>query len=318
MFAHANGFPKEIWEPTIQRLLASSQTAEIVDEVWVWEAVQHGDSYLLNAAALDGVFSWHDNARDITNFLLHYLPSMPGGTLPTHLDAVSSSESTQRHTRGFNHRTFVVTGHSYGGCSSAFAALTFPALFDAIIFVDPVIVMPGRYKSTDDKYANALVRGAISRRDEWASREEAFNSFQSSPFFKVWHPSVVRTYCDRGIHHPAGEKGPAKLKMPGVQEAIVFVDTTTPTEVFQLLPMLDKRIELRWVMPGRVDNSEIGGPGHGNILCWRRPENSSNVRISKAGHLITQEAPHELADEIDAFLGRKYGSSSGNVTQARL
>lgn len=52
----------------------------------------------------------------------------------------------------------------------AFAALTFPALFDAIIFVDPVIVMPGRYKSTDDKYANALVRGAISRRDEWASR----------------------------------------------------------------------------------------------------------------------------------------------------
>lgn len=64
-FAHANGFPKEvslvslllmshllirpkIWEPTLQHLL-SSPAGQLIDEVWSWESIQHGDSALLNA-----------------------------------------------------------------------------------------------------------------------------------------------------------------------------------------------------------------------------------------------------------------------------
>jgi hypothetical protein len=54
---HANGFPKEIWEPTLQHLLTSS-SAYRIDEVWCWESVQHGDAALLNANALGGICTY--------------------------------------------------------------------------------------------------------------------------------------------------------------------------------------------------------------------------------------------------------------------
>ncbi|KAG6820194.1 hypothetical protein H0H93_004187 [Arthromyces matolae] len=46
-FAHANGFPKEIWEPMLGHLLSSPE-ASVIDEVWTWESVQHGDACLIN------------------------------------------------------------------------------------------------------------------------------------------------------------------------------------------------------------------------------------------------------------------------------
>lgn len=71
-FQHANGFPKEvrivypfdknkfhlcqIFEPTLADLFASS-AANIIDEVWLWESVQHGDA-LVNAGSLSGLCEW--------------------------------------------------------------------------------------------------------------------------------------------------------------------------------------------------------------------------------------------------------------------
>lgn len=71
-FYHANGFPKEvrvdicygrvcplmkydkIFEPTLEDLF-NSAAATLVDEVWVWEAVQHGDAALVNAPFASGI-----------------------------------------------------------------------------------------------------------------------------------------------------------------------------------------------------------------------------------------------------------------------
>jgi hypothetical protein len=52
--AHATGFPKEIWEPTLGHLLSSQDVVGLVDEIWSWEAVQHGDAGLINASSLTG------------------------------------------------------------------------------------------------------------------------------------------------------------------------------------------------------------------------------------------------------------------------
>ena len=44
--------------------------------------------------------------------------------------------------------------------------------------------------------------------------------------------------------------------MPGIHEAAVFAETHTECEVYQRLPELDERIELRWIMPGHPEASE--------------------------------------------------------------
>ncbi|KAF8902571.1 hypothetical protein CPB84DRAFT_1775707 [Gymnopilus junonius] len=280
-FAHANGFPKEIWEPTLAHLL-SSPIANIIDEVWLWESIQHGDAALVNAPAASGLFDSASNAK-----------------LPTHLSRVPQTESDLRSKQGFSNRKLVVVGHSYGGCTSTLAASFFPALFHTLILIDPVVVEP--YDDTKGK-SNSFVGGALSRRETWSSREEALQSFQSNPFFTAWDPAVLKIYVECGLHTSTSGSPIARLKMPGVQEAAVFSEIHTEIEAFGRLSRLDERIALRWIMPGKPGARSIGLPETVPRRVWVRPANSSNTRILGGGHLIPQEAPRELAEDLNEYL----------------
>jgi hypothetical protein len=105
----------------------------VIDEIWAWEATHHGASFLLNAnmplaagALLPthtrrhyftlSAGDWADDARDVLNFLLHFLPSSIADPLPTHLPRITSEESALRKVRGFNERRLFTVGHSFGGC----------------------------------------------------------------------------------------------------------------------------------------------------------------------------------------------------------
>lgn len=312
-FAHANGFPKEMWESVLAVLL-SSPAGQIIDEVWAWESVQHGDAALINAGNLSAVFDWQDNARDIINFMLNFLPAAPSTTpLPTHLARLPHAEAELRKLNGFAHRTFIAVGHSYGGCTSTLAAQMFPKLFSALVLVDPVIVKP---PSTEQEYAEGtqartdnLILGALMRRDTWSSREEALSTFLKNPFFRAWDPTSLELYVTCGTYLTGTQSNgtqQAKLKMSGMQEAIVFSETHTEFEVYDRLPALDERIKLRWVVPGREDAPEFGPKGSTGRRVWVRPVNSTNLRIEGAGHLIPQEKPKLLANDLRDFILQHY------------
>lgn len=62
---------------------------------------------------------WLDNARDITNFLVHYLPEHVDETvLPARLQRLPVSVAKSREENGYRMRKLVVVGHSFGGCTS--------------------------------------------------------------------------------------------------------------------------------------------------------------------------------------------------------
>ncbi|KAF8632402.1 hypothetical protein AX17_004843 [Amanita inopinata Kibby_2008] len=322
-FAHANGFPKEIWEPTLKHLLASS--AHLINEIWVWEAVQHGDAALVNEKSLSYLYDWIDNTRDILNFFTFYIPSSPSPsttTLPTHLTRVSDAEAAERQKRGLPARKIIAIGHSYGGCTSALAALTNPDLFSSLILLDPVIVKPLKPEDPKD-HTDRLTLGALARRETWKSKDEALSLFKANPFFAAWDPAVLDIYVECGLY-PSPDGEGVRLKMSGLQEAVVFVEVHTENEVYHQMPGLDEKIGLRWVMPG-PHAPQFGPPGSGVERVWLRPKNASNVIIPKADHLIAQEAPKELgwfllsfvyhllafvdvpkADDIRDFLHREY------------
>ncbi|KAG7442917.1 alpha/beta-hydrolase [Guyanagaster necrorhizus] len=304
-FAHANGFCKEIWETTISSFL-SSRSERYLSEMWVWDAVNQGDSALLNQGKLNSMCHWHDPTRDILNFLLHHIPSKPSLSLPTHLSRVTSAESTLRKSQGFSDRKVVMVGHSFGGAVSTLAALDCPVLFNSLFLVDPVIIKPGSPRSYD------LMRGALTRRDRWKNREEAISQLLSSPFFQRWDPDVVKSYVNFGMYET--EDGQVTLKTPSLQEAIMFVDTCTGCyEAWVRLYRgeLDERIEVRWVVPG-FGEIELGMPGATQERVSLRKD-ASNVLIDGAGHLIAQERPKELAMELSLFLERKYGMVQANL-----
>ena len=76
--------------------------------------------------------------------------------------------------------------------------------------------------------------------------------------------------------------------MPGVQEGICFAEARATYETFELLSTLDERIETRWLVAGKLDPWQHWQRWR---AVWRRPANSSHVRILESGHLIPQEVP---------------------------
>jgi hypothetical protein len=123
---------------------------DVIDEIWSFESIQHGDSALLNVASFLGIclsfhfpnmwclirswirilpVDWTDYARDILNFMLHYLPSHPSSStteLPVHLPLISAAETEARKTHGYSDRKLVAVGHSLGGCASYVNYSTLP------------------------------------------------------------------------------------------------------------------------------------------------------------------------------------------------
>ncbi|KAF8697674.1 hypothetical protein AX14_001307 [Amanita brunnescens Koide BX004] len=307
-FAHANGFPKEVWEPTIKHLLASS--ADIIDEIWTWEAVLNGDTALINAEAMSSVYDWIDNSRDIINFLTYFIPAhtFPGKALPTHLPRIASAESDKRAVYGIWTRTIVGVGHSFGGCTTALAAIHKPNLFSSLIAIDPVITKPlwPDEHSASRAHTRGLSLAALTRRDGWSSRSEALSLFQKSPFFSSWDPEVLRIYVECGLYETSSQPA-VKLKMPPIYESVVFdAAESTPEEVFANMYRLDHRIKLRWIVPGVDNPQEMGPPGSIQQRVWLRPANSSNVKVPNAGHLVPLEKPKELADDMTNFLRQTY------------
>ncbi|KAF8523020.1 Alpha/beta hydrolase family-domain-containing protein [Gautieria morchelliformis] len=300
--AHPNGLHKESWEPFLKELFSRTEAAGLViDEVWAYEAVQHGDSALINDNIIGDVFDWADNARDILKFLLYHLPESPAASpLPTHLPRIPEAVSGRRLTAGYTSRSLVGIGHSLGGCAITRVALAYPVLFTSLVLLDPIIHprwMHPIIPTAPLDPANL----AIHRRTKWASRDEALTTFNKSPFFRAWHPEVLQSYVQHGLcPDPSVSKDAVQLKMTSVQETIVFLERGLSYETWELLPQLDTRIELFFILNGK-DTRYIGEQAL-RELPWRRPANATNIIISSAGHLIPQEAPEELATLVVGFL----------------
>jgi pimeloyl-ACP methyl ester carboxylesterase len=55
IFAHGTGFPKELWEPIIERIFVAENAKPDglrITEAWAIDAPNHGDAAALNAALL--------------------------------------------------------------------------------------------------------------------------------------------------------------------------------------------------------------------------------------------------------------------------
>ncbi|TBU22440.1 alpha/beta-hydrolase [Dichomitus squalens] len=304
--AHPNGFPKEIWEPGLERLVTeySAKASYQVDEIWAWEAANHGDACLINIANLGGIFDWRDNSRDILHFLLHYLPaSASPAPLPTHLPRLSDAEADSRKRNGFQDRNLLSVGHSFGGASILRAAIELPTLFERLFLVEAMVCPMDTTTPKATDVIERFVSGAIQRRDGWSSREEAYKTFASTPFFAAWDPAVLEIYVQCALYD--APDGRLKLKMPGLQEGICFAEARATYETFELLPTLDERIEARWLVAGKLDPWQHWQRWR---AVWRRPANTSHVRILESGHLIPQEVPSVFAKELHEFLNSRYGT----------
>lgn len=165
------------------------------------------------------------SSSDFRNFSPNALQKQP---LPTdladllQLDASSHSSRKSRvahsqpaEKRRWRGRRIALIGHSVGAAGMIFTASTFPQLFETLILVDPTIFPAStpRWPATI-----TLVNGAIVRRTQWASREEAKALFaKNKVFYGRWDKDILDGYVQYGLVEDG--QGVA-LKVDRMQEAV--------------------------------------------------------------------------------------------------
>ncbi|KAF8452385.1 Alpha/beta hydrolase family-domain-containing protein [Boletus edulis BED1] len=300
VFAHANGFHKEHWEPIIHRLFeqqwASEQCPFRIQDMWALDAPNHGDAAVMNEEVLAwgySLFSWEDYARCVHAFL---------AGLGSGVDV------------DFSKRNLVAVGHSMGATAAILSTTFFPSIkFSSMHLIEPVMV--GNHDPPSH-----LVDGAENRRDIWKSVDDAYVALKSRSTWQNWDDRILKIYVEHGLRPlPTAEypdrKDGVTLKCTRKQEAAVFRDHRSYTVAYRLLPYILKKTPTHITYGETADflrdewrhdvlNNASGGIRNFASVTW----------VPGAGHLVAQTKPDKIANVIWKSLLHTH--SSGQIRSA--
>ncbi|KAH6614963.1 Alpha/beta hydrolase family-domain-containing protein [Boeremia exigua] len=328
--AHANAFPKELYEPLWDELLQRSQKFGFkIRSIWIADVVHQGHSSVLNEDKLGNDPSWLDHSRDLLHMVNTFSRQMP--------------------------RPIIGVGHSMGGAQLANLALLHPRLFESLILIDPVI--QGKVSvigNVGPAFASA------KRRDLWPSRAEAAKGFKKSKFYQTWDPRVLDRWIEHGLRDtptklfPDAKEGQVTLTTTKHQEVMTFLrpnfrnrggetepdsagfTLTNPklnrrthadltpydqpqepfyrgesTIVFNQLPALKPSVfyifgSLSFLTNDAIIEEKLAKTGSGVGGSGGRAEGKvDSVMVQDAGHLIPMEKVEESADHVGKWIGKE-------------
>ncbi|RYF94534.1 MAG: alpha/beta hydrolase [Caulobacteraceae bacterium] len=239
VFCHANGFNAL----TYRHLL--SPVAEAGFRVLAIDMRGHGLSELA-ADPGDGHGSWANFGLDLVG-LLETLETPPK----------------------------VVAGHSMGGTSGLVAAGLRPELLGRLVLLDPVVMREDVARSLGSSTESSpLAVGALRRRNQFDSRQAAYDAYLGRGAFKTWPAEMLADYLTDGL--VPSEDGGFRLACAPAWEAAnfsarehhpwpAFFNSTCPirilkAEVASTCQVDDRLDEL--LATGRITVETIPGTSH--------------------------------------------------------
>ncbi|KAF2722630.1 hypothetical protein K431DRAFT_338003 [Polychaeton citri CBS 116435] len=259
--AHANGFPKELYEPLWDELHARLKAQGVsIRGIWIADVAWQGQSGILNEHKLGNDPSWMDHSRDMLLMVNHFRSQMK--------------------------RPIFGIGHSMGAAQLVNLSIMHPRLFTSLILMDPVVQ---RYPAKLGTFNPA--RASMVRRDRWPSRKVAEASFRKSKFYQTWDPRVLDLWLEHGLRDlptkiypsftPASQTPPAitadgssTISTPEKNSEVeVTLSTTKHQEVVTFLrpnyPTLSNLDP--WTQPNPNTHPDVD-PGTGPNVPFYRPE----------------------------------------------
>ncbi|OIW25285.1 alpha/beta-hydrolase [Coniochaeta ligniaria NRRL 30616] len=196
--AHANGFPKELYEPLWEDLVTSLGKKGIrVRGIWIADVAWQGQSAILNEDKIGNDPSWIDHARDLLHMINVFRKEMP--------------------------RPLVGIGHSFGGNVIVNLSYLHPRLLSHLVLLDPVL---SRFIKQGPDYGFNPMKMSSFRRDLWPSRQEAEAAFRKNKLFSTWDPRVLEAWLKYGIRDTPTklypEPGKATLMTTKHQEVFTY------------------------------------------------------------------------------------------------
>ncbi|KAI1805327.1 putative toxin biosynthesis protein [Daldinia bambusicola] len=328
--AHANGFPKELYEPLWADLHARAQNHGFrIRGIWIADVANQGYSGTLNEHVLGNDPSWHDHARDLLHVANVFRADMP--------------------------RPIVGVGHSFGGAVLTKLSLLHPRLLTTLVLLDPTVT---NFSFERDGPGKSAARASAFRRETWPSRAAAAEAFRRSPFYRAWDPRVLDAWIAHALRDtptalfpdPERRGGAATLRTTKHHEVFTFfrplwpyIDPATgevsragapdfdpstqakitdPSSVFPfyrsegpsiLKHLPEVRPSVLWIFGGdselgipedrkaKTEACGTGGGGSGGMKMGRVDQ----VVMEGRGHLFPMEIPDECARHAAAWIGKE-------------
>jgi hypothetical protein len=225
-------------------------------------------------------FTWTDHARDLTSFLTHHLPLLPSpSSLPPVLSSLPlpPSLSSPNSARDLPRRKLVGVGHSWSGASFLLAELEAAnhrsrsssspgemdgkepggrkGIWDGLILVEPMVLNPknehikGFYSSPEKP--SRLTRGAMGRKDVWASRSVDPLLNYRHIYTRTADPDVLSSYLPLVFAEP--KRKPPSSTHPSSNPSIPSNSNLTSTTLSCLsIPLLQQPLLRLLLTPTRA------------------------------------------------------------------
>ena len=195
----------------------------------------------------------------------------------------------------------IAVGHSFGAVGSLLAVIKEPQRFQALILLDPTILMPNILDMIRQAWAQntidqmPMVLGAKRRRRRFDSVDDAFMRFRSKRLFEQWPDETLELYIKYGTRPQANGEG-IELSWPAEWEAHYF--STVQQTIWDDLPQLDGLVPTLIVRGGTSDTFVPEAMEQVKVLM----PGASYRDIDGHGHLFPQSAPQISRAIIQAWL----------------
>ncbi|KAH7144173.1 Alpha/beta hydrolase family-domain-containing protein [Dactylonectria estremocensis] len=287
--AHANGFPKELYEPLWDEFYKQMAAHNVgIRSIWIADMWNQGQSGVLNEEILANVPSWSDHARDLMSLINQKQGDMP--------------------------HPLIGIGHSMGGTQLALLSIWNPRLLRSLVLLDTIIQIP-----------NGSVQPAVlstPRRDVWPSREAASERFKKSKFHQAWDPRVLDRWIKHGLRQTPTE---LHLTNKDSNDHSVTLTTSKHQELFTFLRPTYRNYPAE-TFRDKDPATEFEHPGYKfyrpepayvfNRLRELRP--SVLYIFGDKSELSTPERRKEKMETTGVGVGGSGGASAGRVREALL
>ena len=195
----------------------------------------------------------------------------------------------------------ILVGHSFGGVASMVAAVRNPGRYRALVMLDPtllpepVLVQFRAAKATgwQRPMPHPLARRARERRNEFATRDEAFAAWRGRKLFADWSDAALWRYVESGLR-PAGAG--FELRWSPAWEAHDY--ESIYTEGWSEVARIPAGLPVLVINGGTSDTfgaesvARFKGLAPGAVM----------ETVPGFGHLFPQAAPGETAERIGEWL----------------
>lgn len=188
-------------------------------------------------------------------------------------------------------------GHSLGAVATLYAARQRPQLFRALVLIEPIFLPPTMLDMlavTPELIENLpLLQTTRGRRQQWPSRQAAFDHFRAKDAFQRWSNEALWDYIHYGLREDEATGG-VRLAYSREWEAAFY--SRPPLDVWQVLPQVTHP-----TLAIRAADSDSLFPEAWTLWQTLCPD-TTFVEIADAGHMVTMEQPRYVAETVLEFL----------------